>query len=72
MIRKIALLILVSAIASAGMQYTDANAHRGGQTLYEVHGTGLILLSGVLVGLAGVLVLARVFSTNEISQQPSH
>ncbi|GEM_PF-4169909 len=74
MIRKIALLILVIlAVASVGIQYMDVSAHRWGGSLHEpLRGQFLLLLSTVLVGLTGLLVLARVFSANEISYKPSH
>lgn len=75
MIRRTALLILVIlAVASVGIQYMDVSAHRWGGSLYEEapRGLFLLLLSTVLVGLTGLLVLARVFSPNEISYKPSH
>ena len=73
-LHKTALLILVIlAVASVGVQYTDASANRWGGSLHEpLRGQFLLLLSTVLVGLTGLLVLGRVFSTNEISQQRSH
>ncbi|MFY3741402.1 MAG: hypothetical protein HMLIMOIP_001858 [Candidatus Nitrosomirales archaeon] len=72
-IHKTALLILVIlAVASVGIQYMDVSAHRWGGSLYEApRGLFLLLLSTVLVGLTGLLVLARVFSPNEISSKPS-
>ncbi len=74
MIRKIALLsVVILAIVSVGMQYADASAHRWGGSLHEpLRGQFLLLLSTVLVGLTGLLVLARVFSANEISYKPGH
>ncbi len=75
MIHKTALLFLVIlAVASVGIQYMDAGAHRWGGSLYEeaMRGQFLLLLSTVLVGLTGLLVLARVFSPNEISYKRSH